>query len=75
MHCPNLTTHQVSSIKIDPYMNIDAGTMRPKEYVRTHAVSIAMGNKRLTTTLGMVNVLCSMMEERLTSTSGTTSVT
>jgi CTP synthase (UTP-ammonia lyase) len=27
-----LTILHVSSIKIDPYLNVDAGTMNPKEY-------------------------------------------
>ncbi|KAJ8104716.1 hypothetical protein OPT61_g10611 [Boeremia exigua] len=27
-----LTPAHVSSIKIDPYLNVDAGTMNPKEY-------------------------------------------
>lgn len=31
----------VSSIKIDPYLNVDAGTMNPKEYVRYPRAAIA----------------------------------
>jgi CTP synthase len=27
-----LTSQHVSSIKVDPYLNVDAGTMNPKEY-------------------------------------------
>jgi hypothetical protein len=27
-----LTWLHVSSIKVDPYLNVDAGTMNPKEY-------------------------------------------
>jgi CTP synthase (UTP-ammonia lyase) len=32
-----LTWHYVSSIKVDPYLNVDAGTMNPKEYAQTLA--------------------------------------
>ena len=28
---------KVTAIKIDPYMNIDAGTMRPQEHGEIHA--------------------------------------
>jgi hypothetical protein len=30
-----LTWLYVSSIKVDPYLNVDAGTMNPKEYAQT----------------------------------------
>jgi CTP synthase len=31
-----MTGLNVTSIKIDPYMNIDAGTMRPQEHGEHH---------------------------------------
>jgi CTP synthase (UTP-ammonia lyase) len=31
-----MTGMNVTSIKIDPYMNIDAGTMRPQEHGEHH---------------------------------------
>jgi CTP synthase (UTP-ammonia lyase) len=31
---------KVTSIKIDPYMNIDAGTMRPQEHGMSAMVSV-----------------------------------
>ena len=31
-----MTGLNVTSIKIDPYMNIDAGTMRPQEHGEYH---------------------------------------
>jgi CTP synthase len=39
MRLPALTILHVSSIKIDPYMNVDAGTMAPTEYVQCIAES------------------------------------
>lgn len=30
-----LTWLYVSSIKVDPYLNVDAGTMNPKEYAQS----------------------------------------
>jgi hypothetical protein len=31
-----LTWLHVSSIKVDPYLNVDAGTMNPKEYAQSY---------------------------------------
>lgn len=38
-----LTMPHVSSIKIDPYLNVDAGTMNPKEYGRPYVLNIVPG--------------------------------
>ncbi|KAF2028194.1 CTP synthase-like protein [Setomelanomma holmii] len=34
-----LTLHHVSSIKVDPYLNVDAGTMNPKEHGEVFVLS------------------------------------
>jgi CTP synthase (UTP-ammonia lyase) len=35
-----LTVNHVSAIKIDPYLNVDAGTMNPKEFVSLCAAGL-----------------------------------
>jgi hypothetical protein len=60
----------VSSIKIDPYLNVDAGTMNPKEYVSTFSM---LGSIILTHDSGMERSSYSTTVERSIWTWATTS--
>lgn len=64
-----LTVLHVTAIKIDPYMNVDAGTMAPTEYV----VPPQPPRSELSRPTGTEKSLCSMTAEKSISTLETTS--
>ena len=64
----------VSSIKIDPYLNVDAGTMNPKEYVWTVKPLACSKPDSYLLRKGMVNVLSSTTVVRSILTWATTNV-
>ena len=64
----------VSSIKVDPYMNVDAGTMAPTEYDATIG-QVATSESISDLGLGMARFSYLTMAEKLTWTWATTNAT
>ena len=62
----------VSSIKVDPYLNVDAGTMNPKEYVPSLRIH---GSAQAEQHADMARSLSSPTAAKSTSISATTSAT
>ena len=63
MSSRRLTTPHVTAIKIDPYLNVDAGTMAPTEYISVIHL-LRLSPDPICKILGTAKSLSSMMVER-----------